>query len=200
MVHSIWVVIFLAVVYGLAASAGSAQETLIDDSEYQNLIAFDAMLTELQSSLHNHTKDSTHILSGAKTSTTYSPTLNYANIAMMYHQRNQRWKQGGNVESLKHTNLALEAQKYPFDDAHNDRKLRRSMLLHKALMSASLGRRQSALQNLNQLIALRHTSKSPAFLEKIFDLLPESKPMSNQELSNLLYHKAELYQCHRRDW
>jgi tetratricopeptide (TPR) repeat protein len=75
-------------------------------------------------------------------------------LAVMYHQSNTRWKQGGNAESLFYTNLALQQQKNPFDLSHNDHRLRRSMMLHQSNMLYSLGRRNSALIVLNQLLDL----------------------------------------------
>jgi len=175
----------------LPFTEADAAGTLLDNSEYQKLITFDEMLNSMEASIRNHTEQ------GVK-STAASRTLDYMNVAMMYHQRNQRWKQGGTAESLRFINLALMEQQRSADHAHDDQKLRRSMMLHKANMLAGLGQRAPALKVLDELIHMHNQTSTPAHApDAWFGSLfkprnTASQATTNEELSSILYHKAEL--------
>jgi tetratricopeptide (TPR) repeat protein len=167
-----------------------SNELFADDSEYKNLLEFDEMLHGVEDSIRNRTSG----LSSDKAGTS-SLTLDYANLAMMYHQRNERWKQGGSAESLQFINLALQAQDNAKDIAHPDRKLLRSMMLHKGLMLTSLGKRAAALDVFNQIIAEHATSmgtQSKRNRINFFGGKKTNSAMSNQEFAKVLLHKAEL--------
>ena len=185
-------VVYLTIICVFAVLAvvhcGAKEETLLDDSEYQKFLQFEEMVSNVVTEINN-----------ASSSDRNSATLNYVNLAMMYHQRNQRWKQGGIAESLYYIELALQSQESENDPAHGDHKLHRSMLLHKANMLTNLGQRDAALSIFNALLArrsIKHTTSSAE--SSIFTSLTDAwnsekiEPISQQELSNILYHKAEL--------
>jgi tetratricopeptide (TPR) repeat protein len=177
------------VLWSILCLVGS-NELFADDSEYKSLLEFDEMLHGVEDSIRNRTSG----LSSGKAGTS-SLTLDYANLAMMYHQRNERWKQGGSAESLQYINLALQSQDNPKDIAHPDRKLLRSMLLHKGLMLTSLGKRAAALDVFNQIIAEHATSmgtQSKRNWINFFGGKKTNSAMSNQEFAKVLLHKAEL--------
>lgn len=167
-------------------------DSLLDDSEYQRLVEFDVMLADTVNSLTANTI-------GDPSTVAESLTLNYANIAMMYYQRNVRWKQGGNAESLDYISQAIMAHSNASDAAHTDQTLLRSMLLHKARMLGSLGRRNSALAVMDDLLGMYNTSNNVDEQNMLYQwwiqldpAKPKSATMSTQELSYILYHKAEL--------
>jgi len=153
----------------------------LDDSEYQKFLQFDEMLSNVVTDINNVSSSYGH-----------RTTLNYANVAMMYHQRNQRWKQGGIAESLHYIELALQSQKSEKDQAHHDHKLYRSMLLHKAVMLTNLGQRDAALSVFNSLLLKQHPPTSDDSILHDSWNGEERAPISEQELSSILYHKAEL--------
>lgn len=179
------------------ATSNEGGNTLLDDSEYQRLVKFDEMLEESVKSLASKKPEDFQ-----PTSIADSVVLNYANVAMMYYQRNERWKQGGHAESLQYISLAIAAHSNANDAAHSDKTLYRSMMLHKARMLASLGRRKSALSILNALLEMYESNNA----DKNGDaktshwwtwygsakLKASSSTMSKQELSDVLYRKAEL--------
>lgn len=172
----------LILVLLVVSYCGAEEETLLDDSEYKNFLQFDDMLSNVVAEINN-----------ASSSDGLGTTLNYVNIAMLYHQRNVRWKQGGAAESLDYIDLALQSQSSKVDQAHNDYKLQRSMLLHKAVTLTSLGQRDAALSVFDILLAMQ--SPNPTFISgSLFNGWDtvQAEPLSDQELSTILYHKAEL--------
>ncbi len=178
MLYSILFCVFVV----LALKCSSAKEgTLLDDSEYQKFLQFDEMLSNVVTDINNVSSIDGH-----------SATLNYANVAMMYHQRYQRWKQGGIAESLHYIELALQSQKSENDQAHHDHKLYRSMLLHKAVMLTNLGQRDAALSVFDSLLLKQHTPTSENLILHDSWNGEDIAPMSEQELTSILYHKAEL--------
>ena len=123
-------------------------------NEYVNLDLFDRELASTTRELNSS-----------------SSSLRYANVALLYLQRSEQWRLGGDLEAMEFMNKALNTS-----SKGASIKLLRAMTYQKAVISMRLGLKDKALSCLDSILQKNHTRSR----------------LSMCEVSSVLYQKATL--------
>ncbi len=153
-----------------------------DESDYRNLLMFDNQLQYLKTDFERQSKIET------SPDTNHSNALNYGNLALLFHERDTHWKQGGTAEALHYIDLALNYSTDPFDLVSQSSKLRNSLTLHKGLLLSELGYRYEAVELFDGLLSRSEAHVSQAGSQTVADDLDV---LEDRDVSSVLYHKGD---------
>jgi tetratricopeptide (TPR) repeat protein len=150
------------------------------ESDYRELLEFDQ---SIMSQIENFNVQK---LLEINSYSNHSNAINCANIALMYHERDKRWKQGGNVEALEYMNLALTFSDDVNDLVSENVHLKKALSLHKGLLLTELGNKHEAINIFNQILQGGYKEHYDSTLTRV------DRSLENRDVSSVLYHKAEV--------